>query len=231
MFVLSLLLVSACSNVGVAIVDSNGRVHVRNDRKFPVLSAAKIIPAAAALETLEPTRRFTIRRKVAGYSPSVKVGHTYTVRELAELSVVDSDNSASDALVEALGGKQAVERWLKAKGSRMSFSTESEMVRDEEAFIARPSDLARLMSELRKSPAYPNLLDMMRRTRTGNDRIRRVFPGAPHKSGTGRNHLSDAAYVNGEIIVAMGRTTRGSDLADAVRSMANDLGLRQGSEA
>jgi hypothetical protein len=45
-----LALLSGCSDVGTATIDGSGEVSASNDKPFPVLSAAKIIPAAMAIE-------------------------------------------------------------------------------------------------------------------------------------------------------------------------------------
>lgn len=174
-------------DVGVAALE-HGQITARNDRPFPVLSAAKIIPAAMAIER-------------GGFA------------DLVRRVVVLSDNEASDELTARLGGKQAVEAWLASKGLQPRFATERDMIANPEAFTLRPSELALVLYRLKS----PELLSLMAETQTGNDRIRAAYPGAPHKSGTVPGFLSDVGIADGRIIAVMGRNAEPQDLAAAAR--------------
>lgn len=182
---------AGCGQVGSAVIDRSGHLSATNDQPFPVLSASKIIPAAMALEQ---------RRDLA---------------PLVRLSVVDSNNAAADKLTASLGGKAAVSRWLASKGLPSAFATEAEMIANPTVYRLRPSELALILYRIKS----PELLALMAQTKTGNDRIRSVYPDAPHKSGTipGR-FLTDVGTVNGKIIAVMGENVKTSDLAEAVSS-------------
>lgn len=188
---LPLLLLSSCSNIGSASIDQHGRLAAHNDVLFPVLSASKIIPAAMALER-----------------------HDAALLPLIRLAVVNSDNAAADRLTAQLGGVPAVQRWMRSKGLRPYFTaTEAQMVADPTAMTARPSELALTLYRIQS----PELLALMAQTKTGNDRIRAAFPGAPHKSGTWGRDLVDIGTANGKIIAVMGTNATPGKLALAAR--------------
>lgn len=184
---LPLLLVAACSDVGSATIDAHGHLTAHNDKPFPVLSAGKIIPAAMALERQNPPMG------------------------LIERSVVDSDNAASDELVASLGGAAAVRRWLTSKHLPAKFALEREMVANPRVMELRPSELALVLYRIKS----PKLVALMARTKTGNDRIRAAFPGAPHKSGTLGSNLTDVGIVGERVVAVMGQGTA-TDLATSV---------------
>jgi hypothetical protein len=175
------------AQIGVAVIES-GHLRATNNRPFAVLSAAKIIPAAMALETHDPA-----------------------LAPLARLSVVNSDNKAADELTARLGGKVAVQRWLASKRLPTAFATEAEMIANPTAYELRPSELALVLYRIQT----PALIALMAQTKTGNDRIRAAFPGAPHKSGTWGDKLVDVGMVNGRIIAVMGERVTPADLAAA----------------
>lgn len=191
LFCVLALLVAACSDVGSAVVENGRVVRAWNDKPYPVLSASKIIPAAMAIERNQ-------------------------YPELVERVLVVSDNKASDELVSRLGGTTEVKRWLSAKGLPNKFALECEMIANPEAYQLRPSELALVLDRVKS----PKLLALMARTQNGNDRIRAVYPRAPHKSGTFPGvALSDVGYVDGRVIAVMGRGVEPADLATATEEL------------
>lgn len=185
------LCLAACGQVGTAVVEDGKVVEAKNDRPFPVLSAAKIIPAAMAIERNQ-------------------------YPELVERVLIVSDNGASDELVSNLGGAAEVRRWLASKGLPAKFALEREMIADPDVYQLRPSELALTLDRLKS----PELLALMAETKTGNDRIRAIYPGAPHKSGTFPGvALSDVGYVDGHVIAVMGRGVEPDDLARSVAKL------------
>jgi hypothetical protein len=182
----AMLLLAGCSDVGSAVIDENGQLTARNDKPFPVLSSSKVIPAAMALE-----------RGDASLVPLVR------------LSVINSNNEAADQLTARLGGPQAVRGWLRSKGLPSAFATEREMLARPTIYQLRPSELALIVRRIQT----PELVALMAQTKTGNDRIRAVYPNAPHKSGTLRGYLVDVGIVNGRVIVVMGANAKPRDLA------------------
>lgn len=178
-------LLVGCKDVGSATIE-NGRLTARNDQPFPVLSASKIIPAAMAIERRDPS-----------------------LMPLVRLSVIDSDNEAADRLTDRLGGKAAVRQWLAAKRLPSSFATEREMIADPHVYQLRPSELALVLYRIQT----PELLSLMKQTKTGNDRIRATFPGAPHKSGTAGAYLSDVGVVGDGVVAVMSKNAKPADLA------------------
>jgi beta-lactamase class A len=218
----------ACGKVGVAKITPSGQLSAVNDEPFPVLSAGKIISAAMLLDTADLGQQVTIRAISGGYNPTVKLGRQYSLADLLAYSVVDSDNTAADAITGHLGGPAGVQRWLNEKHVKLRFTaTEDEMVKNAEAMTAKPSDLAMFLYRLRTGKIIEidkarKLIELMHQTRTGNDRIAAAFPGSwiAHKSGTYGYRLVDMGIVKlpdgPHIIVTMSRFATATRLAAAI---------------
>jgi len=116
------------AEVGVALihVESGARVAVRGDRRFPMASVYKLPIALELLlqvsqGTMELSRPVTlgpsdIRPCCTLSRRHPRGGVTMTAGELLELMIVDSDNTASDAVLRLVGGPAVVERRLRALG-------------------------------------------------------------------------------------------------------------------
>jgi len=104
----------------------SGEYWVREgDRTFPMMSVFKLPLGAAALAEVEAgrlnlTETLTLADK--DLSPQLSPIATawpgrsaYTVGELLEAAVVDSDNTAADVLMKRIGGPGAVTAWLQSK--------------------------------------------------------------------------------------------------------------------
>jgi len=115
--------------VGVAAwrLDGNGtRVLVNADEPFPMASTFKIAVAGAVLARVD-AGRITLEQMLtvdpADHVPSeiiadrfVHPGVSLSVANLLELMLTQSDNTATDVLMELAGGSQAVADWLDAQG-------------------------------------------------------------------------------------------------------------------
>jgi len=225
--------------IGVAAVDlSSGRgVSVMGDQPFPLASTGKIAVVATFLEGVDQGRyKLTDRYPLMMPVPSrrfstavapVRPGAMLSAEELIELAITRSDNHATDALLAAMGGPQAVTRWLRRNGVggiRLDRDIAT-MVRDDgEVDPARKIDLrdsttpqamAVLLAGLYQgqwlSPASREvLLGAMARCRTGIHRMRASLPGdamVGHKTGTLSNTSSDVGII---------RSTDGRTIAVAI---------------
>jgi beta-lactamase class A len=116
----------ARGRIGVALIhlESGATVDVRGNERFPMASVVKL-PIAIEVLTQVAQRRLTLDRIVWLGSSDIRPccalerrhpngGTTRTVRELLELAVIESDNTAADALLKLVGGPDVVERRLRA---------------------------------------------------------------------------------------------------------------------
>lgn len=119
---------TARGRVGVALIhmDSGATIDVRGHERFPMASVVKLPIAIEVLKQVAE-RRLTLDRAV-WLGPSdirpcctierrhAKGGVAFTVIELLEMALIESDNTAADALLKLVGGPDVVERRLRAMG-------------------------------------------------------------------------------------------------------------------
>jgi len=113
--------------LGVAYLSDDGRTGgYRETEVFPTASSIKIAIVAEmerrfAAGTLDPSCRIKIRtsHSVGGSGVLSHLGDTVelTLADLATLTIVVSDNTASNLCLEAIGGVAAVNRWLAEAGA------------------------------------------------------------------------------------------------------------------
>lgn len=114
--------------IGVALIhlESGASLHVRGHERFPMASVVKL-PIAIEVLTQVAERKLTLNRAVwlgpSDIRPCCTIerrhangGVSFTVMELLELAMVESDNTAADALLKLVGGTDVVERRLRAMG-------------------------------------------------------------------------------------------------------------------
>ncbi|MGD9664411.1 MAG: serine hydrolase, partial [Novosphingobium sp.] len=113
--------------IGVAALDlATGRtVSILGDQRFPMASTSKIAIAATFLEgvdkgrfSLNDTFPLMVPVRSARFSSAaapVRAGTRLPAHELIELMLTRSSNQATDALLAAVGGPDAVDRWMHRK--------------------------------------------------------------------------------------------------------------------
>ncbi len=119
---------TARGRVGVALIhlESGATLHLRGDERFPMASIVKLPIAIEVLKQVAE-RTITLDRAVwlaaSDIRPCCTIerrhpqgGVSRTVRELLELAMVESDNTAADALLKLVGGPDVVQRRLRAMG-------------------------------------------------------------------------------------------------------------------
>ena len=213
--------------IGVAALDlGTGRsVAVLGDQPFPLASTSKIAIAATFLAGVDAGRfrmydmfplMVPVRSaKFDGPIAPVRAGDSFTAQSLIEMSLTRSDNQATDALLAAVGGPQAVNRWLRTAGVG-GFQIDRDiatLVRDDGAVnpattidtrdSATPLAMVRLLTGLYRgdwlsSSSRNFLLATMERCETGKRRIPGLLPeGArvAHKTGTLSNTASDVGII------------------------------------
>jgi len=186
---------------GIAAMDlSTGKtISFNGAEPFPMASTMKIAVAAAYLADVDAGRR----------SLQDSYG-SRTAHSLMDAMITRSDNGATDALISMLGGPAPVDHWLRRQGlsgiridrniaQLLSARRDLRDIRDS----STPTAMLGLLRLVDTGPALKPesralLLDMMRRCKTGSNRIRGILPpGArvEHKTGTLNNYTSDVGFL------------------------------------
>jgi len=121
----------ARGRVGVALIhlESGATLDVRGHERFPMASVVKV-PIAIEVLTQVAARTLTLDREVLLAASDIRPccaierrhpngGIFRTVRELLELAIIESDNTAADALLKLVGGPDVVERRMRMLGFSM----------------------------------------------------------------------------------------------------------------
>ena len=119
---------AARGKVGVALIhlESGATLDVRGDERFPMASVVKLPIAIEVLKQISE-RKLTLDRAVWLNPNDIrpcctlerrhpKGGVSRTVGELLELALIESDNTAADALLKLVGGPDVVERRMRTMG-------------------------------------------------------------------------------------------------------------------
>ena len=195
--------------LGVAILDTatGARCGHRADERFAMCSTFKLLAAGAILarvdggrERLDRRIRFAADRLVA-YSPITKAhvgGAGMTLGELCEAAITQSDNTAANLLLAALGGPTAITAYARTLGDR---ATRLDRIEPElnQAAPGDPRDVttpAAMLGNLRRltlrdalTPASRDQLTRwLRANKTGDARLRANLPAGwqvGDKTGSG----------------------------------------------
>jgi beta-lactamase class A len=220
---------ASAGRIGVAAVDlaSGQGVSVMGDQPFPLASTGKVAIVATFLDGVDQGRfnlsdRFALMMPVpsAKFSSErapVRAGASLSAEQLIELAITRSDNRATDALLAAIGGPQAVTHWLRKAGVggiRLDRDIAT-MVRDDGAVdparqidlrdSTTPQAMAVLLAGLYQgqwlsASSREVLLGAMSRCRTGTRRLKSMLPQDAvigHKTGTLANTSSDVGLIRG----------------------------------
>ena len=173
----------------------------------PLYSVFKLPLAVAVLKNVEE-RQLVLEKKVRVTPDDVAPGSEFntdlwrkpgekTVAELLEFSIMRSDNTSSDKLLEQVGGPGAVTRRMRELGFKnidIQYTTREFAAHRDKPNTGTASDLAHLLAQLQKGeilqqPQLTLLLGFMTRAMTGGERrLRADLPaGTPvaDKTGTG----------------------------------------------
>lgn len=186
---------------GIAAMDmaTGSSVSFNGNQAFPMASTMKLAVAASYLTEVDVGRR----------SLGDKIGDV-TAGSLMDAMITRSDNRATDLLLSMLGGPATVDQWLRAHGltgirvdrsiaQLLSARRDLRDVRDSSTPAAMLG-LLRLIDtgKALKPESRSLLLDMMRRCRTGSNRIRGILPpGArvENKTGTLAGYTGDVGFL------------------------------------
>ena len=230
---------SSHGRIGVAALDltSGSEVAVLGDQPFPLASTGKIAIVATFLDGVDQGRfhlydQFPLMiplpsHKLAGARAPVRQGTMMPAQTLIDLALMRSDNHATDALLAAIGGPPAVDRWLHKVGiNGMHLDRDiATLVRDDGIVnpattidtrdSTTPLAMVRLLAGLYQNewlsaPSRAVLFDAMGRCLTGVRRMKAAIPEdalVGHKTGTLANTSSDVGII---------RTPDGRTLAVAI---------------
>jgi beta-lactamase class A len=166
--------VAAKGTVGVAAWRLDGRgpkVFLNANESFPMASTYKVAVAGAILAAVDAGRlrldqmvpvepRHLLPSDVIA-ERFIHPGVTLSVHNLLELMLTESDNTATDVLMEVAGGPPAVTQWVRSQGVndlRVDRNTDS-VIRQFFGFPAAGESLAQLLAahpELEASGVRPN---------------------------------------------------------------------------
>ena len=213
---------------GIAAMDlATGRtIGFNAERAFPMASTMKIAVAAAYLAEVDAGRR----------SLADTVGGTSALAHM-DAMITRSDNRATDLLLATLGGPARVDGWLRGHGltgirvdrtiyQLLSARRDLRDVRDSSTPTAMLGLLRVIDGGSSLRPGSRSLLlDMMRRCRTGSNRIRGILPpGATveHKTGTLSGYTGDVGFLTspGGQRIAVAFFARGGENRPAVIATA-----------
>ena len=186
---------------GIAAMDlSTGKsISFNGHQAFPMASTMKIAVAAAYLADVDAGRR----------TLDDAIGDA-TAGKLMDAMITRSDNRATDQLIQQLGGPAMIDQWLRRHGlsgirvdrniaQLLSAKRDLRDIRDSSTPTAMLGLLRLIDTGTALTPQSRSiLLDMMRRCRTGSNRIRGILPpGATveHKTGTLSGYTGDVGFL------------------------------------
>ncbi|MEU7556378.1 class A beta-lactamase [Streptomyces sp. NPDC044571] len=200
------------ARLGVFAADAvTGRaVLYRADELFPMCSTFKTIAVAAVLRDLDRDGRFLAKRirytktdvTESGYAPVTGMSETLeagmTVEDLCAAAIDHSDNAAANLLLRELGGPDAVTRFCRSLGDRVTRldrwepalnSGEPGRVTDTTSAQAIGRTYARLtIGDALSTPDRERLAGWLLGNTTGGNRLRAGLPkdwSVAEKTGTG----------------------------------------------
>lgn len=195
--------------IGVYAIDlSTGReVGILADQRFPMASTSKVAIAATFLAGVDAgrwslTTEYRLPRPGGAYLPAY---------QHLSLMISKSCNDCTDALLTAVGGPRAVNKWMREAGiegfelTRNIATLIREDGRTDPAWTvvtddsATPRAMGKLLSGIYQGKWLSEhsrrvLLDAMEETTTGKHRMRSVLPASAnlaHKTGTLARTASD----------------------------------------
>ena len=224
--------------VAVTHIESGRAASFEGERRQPLYSVFKLPLAVAVLKDVE-AGKLSLDQKVRvepeEAAPGVKANSDLwlkpsdrSLRELLEFSIVRSDNTSSDKMLELVGGPSVVTERMRVLGlaNIEVRSNVREFLKSKDAHpnTGSASDLARLLARLQKGevlqPAQLEvLLGLMGRAMTGQQRLRAGVPaGTPvgDKTGTGPSTTNDVGLITlpeGKGHLAMAVLLNGSKLS------------------
>lgn len=243
--------------VGVSAVhlETGRRVSLNGGDRFPMASTFKVpiaVELLARIDKGEVRLDQMIEIQASDLHPGSgtltdlfnRPGLALSVRNLLELMMLISDNSATDVLLRLAGGPEAVTASLRSRGitgidvSRPTNILIADWLKARNEFDADPRDtstpdaMADLLVRIhRKEGLKPEsadlVLDIMRRCRTGEARLKGMLPRntvVAHKTGTIGGSANDVGIMalpdGGRVAIAVFVKSSSREVAARERSIA-----------
>ena len=209
----------ADGDIGVAVVhvESGRTVGFEGAKRLPLYSVYKLPLAITVLKEVEQ-KKLSLDKKVRVTPEDVAPASRFntdlwrqpaekTVAELLEFSIVRSDNTSSDKLLQLIGGPAAVTERMRAFGFSnidIEYSSREFAAHRDKPNTGTASDFAQLLAKLQKGELLQLsqlslLLGFMERARTGGERrLRANLPAGSQvadKTGTGDDATNDVGLI------------------------------------
>jgi beta-lactamase class A len=207
------------ARLGVAVLDTatGERSGYRQDERFAMCSTFKFLLAAAILrqtdrgeERLDRTMRVPAKPLVSN-SPLTEAhaGGTMTVAALCEATLIRSDNTAANLLLETIGGPSGITSFCRSIGDNITRLDRTETSlneakpgdpRDTTSPTAMLDDLnGVVLGNVLSASSRSQLIAWMEANQTGLDKLRAHLPAGWHaadKTGSnGENTTNDIAVI------------------------------------
>jgi beta-lactamase class A len=238
--------------IGVAALDTSNskRIDYRPEERFPMCSTFKFLAAAAVLKRVddkqEKLERFVSygAKDILEYAPVTKEhlkDGGMTLRALCAAAIEQSDNTAGNLLLDAIGGPTGLTNFVRTLGDRVTRLDRIEPElntaipgdeRDTTTPTAICSDMQRLLlGDALSEASHRQLEDWLRRNETGGSMIRAGVPSnwiVGDKTGRGANGATnDIAIIRPPnrapillAIYSVGSTATANDRAAAIAEVA-----------
>lgn len=204
------------AGLAVVHVETGRTVEIEGARKLPLFSVFKLPLAITVLGEVE-AKRLQLDKQVRVTPQDVATGSQFnadlwrqpvdkTVAELIEISIVLSDNTSTDKLLELIGGPQAVTEKMRSLGFKdidVISTTRFYAAHRDKPNTGSAMDLAGLLVKLQKGellqPSNTELLlGFMKGAKTGQRRLRGKLPAGTEvgdKTGTGETTTNDIGII------------------------------------
>jgi len=197
--------------IGVAALDTGNDKHLdyRAEERFPMCSTFKFLAAAAVLKRVDEKKEKLDRfvpynaKDILEYAPVTKEHLKeggMTLVALCEAAIEQSDNTAGNLLLDAIGGPAGLTNFVRTLGDRVTRLDRIEPElnsaipgdeRDTTTPAAISSDMQRLLlGDALSEASRGKLDDWLQRNETGGSMIRAGVPktwGVGDKTGRGAN--------------------------------------------
>ncbi|HEY9137535.1 MAG TPA: class A beta-lactamase [Terriglobus sp.] len=188
----------------------------REDQRFPMCSTFKFLLAAAVLKRVDDGKESLDRalpipnKPLIGHSPLTEphAGATMSVSALCNAILNQSDNTAANILLEAIGGPPAITAFARSIGDNLTRldRTETDLnssidgdPRDTTTPVAMAKNLQRiLLGNTLKSASRRQITEWMENSLSGLERLRKDIPEgwrAADKTGSNGEHTTNDIAV------------------------------------
>ena len=221
------LCAGARGDVGVAVihVESGQTAAVEATKPLPLYSVFKL-PLAITVLRQVAAKKLSLEQKVSVTPDDVAPGSQFntdlwrrpvekTVAELLEFSIVRSDNTSSDKLLQLVGGPAGVTEQMRALGFAqldIKYTTREFAAHRDKPNTGTASDLAQLLAKLQQGElvqpsSLAMLLGFMERSMTGGERRLRADlpPGTKVADKTGSGEPGSSTNDVGLITLPDGK--------------------------